>query len=98
MIVSASSGICHGRQLIAVSIEPLLTGVLGAHVVPLAIGLGSQIMEMAEVTGLFVGKFREIRQKVFCKFCGEVVSFDVDIFISNHVEHLLGSSHSSHGL
>lgn len=57
MIMGSTGSICHGRQLIPVAINPLLSRKLSSHESPLAILLRSQIMKVPQVPRLLRREF-----------------------------------------
>lgn len=52
MIMSSSGAVCHGGELIAVGIEEFLHRLLSSHVMPFAIHLAGEIMEVTQVSCL----------------------------------------------
>lgn len=50
----------HRGQLVPDGIEPFLAGLLAPEVRPVPVELGGEIVEVAEVAGLFGGEFGEI--------------------------------------
>ena len=76
MVMRGAAGVGHGGQLIPVGVQPLLGRFLVSHEGPLAVGLGGEVVEMAEVAALFLAEFGEGGAgdlEMFGKFCGEFV-------------------------
>lgn len=61
--VAGGDDVGHLRELVAVGVEEFLHGFLRSHMVPLAVGLRGEVVEVADVACLFaceLGVFGEV--------------------------------------